>query len=103
MKTSDLIIGLGLVVLGFIFLSENFGFIKFDFRDIWPLIIVLGGLGFWFGFLKDRNNYGLIMPGTILIIYGLLFWYINIITHCFIVLHFNLHKVKHLRVVDVVY
>jgi hypothetical protein len=78
MKISDLVIGFGLVILGIIFLSENFGFIDIDFRDIWPLIIVLGGLGFWFGFFKDKNNYGLIMPGTIFIVYGLMFWYCTI-------------------------
>jgi hypothetical protein len=75
MKISDLIIGLGLVILGIVFLSENFGFIDIDISNIWPLIIIFGGLGFWFGFFKDRNNYGLIMPGTILVVYGLLFWY----------------------------
>ena len=75
MKTSDIIIGIGFIIIGIIFLFENFGYIAFDFEDIWPLFVVLGGCAFWVGYLKDKKNYGLIMPGTILIIYGLMFWY----------------------------
>jgi hypothetical protein len=75
MKTSDIIIGIGLIILGLIFLFENFGYIEFDFKDVWPVFVLLAGLAFWLGFLKDRKNYGLIMPGTILIIYSLMFWY----------------------------
>jgi hypothetical protein len=78
MRTSDFIIGLGLVILGLLFLLENFGYIEFNFGDIWPVFVVLGGVGFWLGFLKDRKNFGLVMPGTILIAYGLLFWYCSV-------------------------
>ena len=75
MKTSDFIIGLILIVLGSLFLFENTGFIDIDFQFVWPVFIILGGGGFWIGFLRDKKNYGLIMPGTILIVYGLMFWY----------------------------
>lgn len=75
MKMSDMIIGVGLVILGILFLSENFGYIEFDFRDVWPFFVILAGVGFWIGYYQDRKNYGLLMPGTILIIYGLLFFY----------------------------
>jgi len=75
MKTSDIIIGIGFIILGLIFLFENFGYIEFDFEEIWPLFVILGGCAFWVGYVKDRKNYGLIMPGTILFIYGLMFWY----------------------------
>jgi hypothetical protein len=75
MRTSDFIIGIGLVILGLLFLFENFGYIEFDFGEIWPVFVVLGGVGFWLGFFKDRTNIGLLMPGTILVTYGLLFWY----------------------------
>ncbi len=75
MKTSDIIIGLALIVLGALFLSDNFGYLDLDFRQIWPLIIVLAGIGFWIGYFQNRKNYGLLMPGTILLIYGLMFWY----------------------------
>ncbi len=75
MKTSDIIIGLALIILGALFLSQNFGYLEFDFSEIWPLVIVVAGGGFWAGYFQNRKNYGLLMPGTILIIYGLLFWY----------------------------
>lgn len=75
MKTSDMVIGVGLVILGVLFLFENFGYIDFDFRDVWPVFVILAGVGFWIGFLQDRKNYGLLMPGTILLIYGVMFLY----------------------------
>jgi len=75
MKTSDIIIGLALIILGALFLSDNFGYLDLDFGKIWPLIIVVAGGGFWIGYFQNRKNYGLLMPGTILIVYGLIFWY----------------------------
>jgi hypothetical protein len=38
----------------------------------------LAGVGFWVGYFQDRKNYGLLMPGSILIVYGLLFLYCSI-------------------------
>ena len=78
MKTSDIVIGIGLVLLGILFLSENFGYISFDFQNVWPVFVLLAGIGFALGFLQDRKNYGLLMPASILIIYGLLFFYCSI-------------------------
>jgi len=78
MKTSDMIIGVSLVILGILFLSENFGFMTFDFKDIWPLFIIFAGIGFGIGYLQDRKNYGMLMPASILILYGLLFFYCTI-------------------------
>ena len=78
MKTSDMVIGIGLVILGVLFLFENFGYIAFDFKDIWPVFVILAGTGFWIGYIQDKKNYGLIMPGTILIIYGLMFFYCSV-------------------------
>ncbi len=75
MKASDIIIGLALIILGFLFLSENFGYLDFDFQEVWPVIFLVAGGGFWAGYFQNRRNYGLLMPGTILIVYGLMFWY----------------------------
>ena len=49
MKKSDMIIGVGFVILGILFLSENFGYIEFDFQDVWPVFVLLAGAGFWIG------------------------------------------------------
>jgi hypothetical protein len=78
MKTSDMIIGIGLVILGALFLSENIGYIEFDFQDIWPVFVLLAGIGFGIGYFQDKKNYGLLMPASILTIYGLLFFYCSI-------------------------
>ena len=78
MRMSDMVIGIGMIILGILFLSENFGYIAFDFQDVWPVFVILGGVGFWIGYLQDRKNYGLLMPGSILVIYGLMFFYCSI-------------------------
>jgi len=78
MKTSDMVIGIGLIILGILFLFENFGYIAFDFKDVWPVFVILAGVGFFIGYLQDKTNYGLLMPGTILIIYGVMFFYCSV-------------------------
>lgn len=78
MKMSDMVIGVGLVILGILFLSENIGFISFDFQNVWPVFVILAGAGFWVGYFQDRKNYGLLMPATILVVYGLLFLYCSL-------------------------
>jgi hypothetical protein len=78
MKTSDMVIGVGLVILGILFLFENFGYIAFDFQEVWPVFVILAGAGFCIGYIQDKKNYGLLMPGTILIIYGLMFLYCSV-------------------------
>jgi hypothetical protein len=71
-------LGLGLIFLGIIFLLENLNVITFNFFLIWPVFVILGGVGFLLGFFINKKNYGLVMPGIILIIYGSLFMYCNI-------------------------
>jgi len=78
MRTSDMIVGIGLVILGVLFLSENFGYIEFNFQNVWPVFVLLTGIGFIIGYLQDRKNYGLLMPASILTTYGLLFFYCSI-------------------------
>ena len=71
-------LGLLLIFLGAIFLFENLDLIRFNFLQIWPAIVILGGIGFWLGFLINRKQIFLVMPGIILIIYGALFMYCNL-------------------------
>ena len=71
-------LGLGLIFLGVVFLLENLTVIRFNFFQIWPVFVILGGVGFLLGFFINKKNYGLVMPGIILIIYGSLFMYCNI-------------------------
>lgn len=72
---SNLVWGVMLILIGIFLLAAQFGYICWD--NLWPFILIIGGGLFLFGFLANRNNYGLLMPGTILTIVGLLFLYTN--------------------------
>lgn len=77
MNNRNKALGLILIFLGFIFLLDNLHIISFNFLQIWPVLIILGGIGFWLGFFVNKKNISLIMPATILTIYGFLFFYCN--------------------------
>jgi len=66
-----MITGTFLIVLGLLFLAANF--YEFDWEELWPLFMIAGGLAFFAVFLTDRRHYGLLMPASILFIYGALF------------------------------
>lgn len=74
-EKKSLIWGLILIIIGLIFLGNNLGWFYLSWNNLWPLLMVGGGILFWFGWLTNRKESGLIMPGTILIGYGLLFLY----------------------------
>ena len=74
-ETRSLIWGILLIIFGFLFLGHNLGWFYFDWEYIWPLLLIIGGLLFWIGWLAKRQEYGLLMPGTILLVYGLMFEY----------------------------
>ena len=72
----SIITGVALIVIGVIFLLPNFT--DLTLRDLWPVLMLAPGVLFFLGFLADRKNYGLLMPGAILTTYGLLFFYCTI-------------------------
>jgi hypothetical protein len=45
------------------------------FETLWPVFPLTAGIGLCAGYFLGRQNYGLLMPGTILTIIGLLFFY----------------------------
>jgi hypothetical protein len=65
--------GILLIILGIILLVGNLGY--FSLLDYWPLLVIVAGLLFGIQWIGDRENYGLLMPASILIILGLLFLY----------------------------
>jgi len=65
--------GILLIVLGIALLVGNLGY--FSLLDFWPILIVLAGILFFIQWLTDRENYGLLMPTTIMITTGILFLY----------------------------
>jgi uncharacterized membrane protein YgcG len=67
--------GLILIVLGVLIILHSSGTVRIDWGDFWIYIIILLGLLFWLGFLFDRRNVGLLMPGSVLLTIGLVFLY----------------------------
>ncbi len=68
-----IVIGGLLILLGLAFFLRNMGIVSFEFRGLWPWLLILPGLIFWGVFIFDRSHFKLILPGTILLTYGLLF------------------------------
>ncbi len=64
--------GIILIVLGVLFLIANFSDVRLD--TLWPIFVLAPGVGFIVMFFRDRKDYGILMPGTILTIIGLLFF-----------------------------
>lgn len=64
--------GIILIVLGVLFLIANFSDVHLE--TLWPIFVLTPGVAFIIMFFRDRKNYGILMPGTILTIIGLLFF-----------------------------
>ena len=64
--------GLILIFIGIVAVLNNFDAIDLDWAVMWTYFILLLGLIFWLGFILDRSKDGLIMPGTILLTYGII-------------------------------
>ena len=67
--------GIMLIIIGIGLLGNNLGWFYFDWENAWPWILILGGVLFWIQWSKNRTNYGVLMPGTIMLTYGFLFLY----------------------------
>ncbi len=74
-ESRPLIWGILFIIIGFIFLGRNLDWFYFNWQDLWPSLLIAGGVFFWIGWLFNRKEFGLLMPGTILLVYGLMFQY----------------------------
>lgn len=85
---SALYIGVLLIIFGGLFLFAQVGGallaplgIALSWPQLWPFVIILAGLAFWLPLLvwpeQRAKIAGLVMPGTIITINGLLFLYPN--------------------------
>ena len=74
-RKSQLTWGIFLILLGVVFLLGNISRVGMD--TLWPIFPLAVGLMFFIGYFHDRKNYGLLMPGSILVVVGLLFFYCN--------------------------
>ncbi|MDZ7362539.1 MAG: hypothetical protein ONB46_17725 [candidate division KSB1 bacterium] len=66
-------LGALLIAVGAIFLAVNL--LGIGWRTLWPMLLFAGSAVFFVIFLTDRRNVGLLMPATILLVYGALFQY----------------------------
>jgi hypothetical protein len=74
-RKGNFIWGLLLIGMGIIFLIGNMS--RIGMESLWPVFPLVVGLAFWVGYFHDRKNYGLLMPGSILVVVSLLFFYCN--------------------------
>ncbi|MTI47021.1 MAG: hypothetical protein FH761_04235 [Firmicutes bacterium] len=77
MRRGDYITGIILIIIGGVFLLNNFDIIQFDIELHWPLFLLVPGLIFEISYFIRRKDPGLLVPGGILTIYGLYFYAIE--------------------------
>jgi hypothetical protein len=81
-------LGVMLLLLGLLFLAFNLGATLFPMWEVmsigrlWPLFVIWIGLGFFLPIFvwweKRHSNYGLAMPGTIVLVIGLILLYCSL-------------------------
>ncbi|MFQ5640281.1 MAG: LiaI-LiaF-like domain-containing protein [bacterium] len=67
-----------LLVLGAFYFLRNFDLLPYDFylyrmRDYWPVFLIAFGLGFIVLFLLNTHDWGLMIPGGLLLFFGVTF------------------------------
>ncbi|MCI0690665.1 hypothetical protein L0337_01515 [candidate division KSB1 bacterium] len=72
-QRSSIGFGVLLIVFGALFLAANL--LEIRWRDLWPALFFAGAAINFAIFLGNRSNYGVLMPATILLTYGVLFQY----------------------------
>lgn len=78
MKT-NIIWGIILLLAGFTLILTNFGIIEIAWDNLWPLVVLIVGLLFEFGYFISRKDVGLLVPGGILTTYGIFFLYSSMV------------------------
>ena len=73
MKKINYLFGLFLLFIGVLLILANFGVIEIIWENLWPLFLLIPGILFELSYFIYRKDAGLLVPGGILITYGLLF------------------------------
>jgi len=73
MKKINYLFGLLLLCIGVMLILSNFGVIEIVWENLWPLFLLIPGIVFELSYFIYRKDAGLLVPGGILITYGLLF------------------------------
>ncbi len=74
MKPGRIIFALILIAAGVVLLLVNLNILSLHILTQWPLVPILIGFGMWMGYLDNRRDWGLVIPGTILLCVGILFY-----------------------------
>jgi len=73
MKKINYLFGLFLLFIGVLLILANFGVIEISWNNLWPLLLLIVGIFFELSYFISQKDAGLLVPGGILITYGLLF------------------------------
>ncbi len=73
MKKINYLFGLFLLFIGVVLILANFGVIEIVWESLWPLFLLIPGILFELSYFIYRKDAGVLVPGGILITYGLLF------------------------------
>lgn len=80
MKLGRTLFALILIAAGVLLLLINLSVVNLQLYTQWPLVLILAGIGMWMGFMDNRNEWGLVIPGTILLCIGVLFYCCSVIS-----------------------
>ncbi len=66
------------IVLGAFFFLRNFGYFSvdfyfYDFEEYWPIFLIAFGLGFIVLYFFRMEDWGVLIPGGVLLFFGILF------------------------------
>jgi len=76
MKTMRSTFGIILLVIGSIMLLNNINLITVDIELFWPLFMIVPGISFHLSYFNGRkSNPYILVPGAILTLYGLYFFF----------------------------
>ena len=69
--------GVIIILAGFLFLLVNFDVLEIQYENLWPFFLFIPGIFFETAYFSNpkKGKAGLLVPGTILIIYAFLFWF----------------------------
>lgn len=73
---SRLFIGAALIVIGIVFLLVNISDVSMS--HLWPIFPLAVGIGLIMGYFRNRENVGFLMPGIVMVILSLLFFFCSI-------------------------
>lgn len=82
MKNSHSALGVLLLVIGSVMLLNNTNIFTFNMELLWPLFMIIPGVVYHLSYFngKSKHNPTVLVPGAILLIYGVYFLF-SIITH----------------------